>query len=79
MDTGERTKEIINIFKKLRELNLGIEFFEEFDELRAICNDYIRNGNNIKGFINIPGTKRIICYDFNERNVECYLKYDNNV
>ena len=79
MEIGKRTKEIVNIFKKLKELNLGIECFEEFDELRSICNDFIRTGNIRKGEIEVPGTKRIICYDFNDNEVTCYLKYDNKI
>ena len=78
MDIKTRTTEIVKIFKTLNELKLGIECFEELDEFRSICNDFIRNGNPMKGQIKIVGTKRIICYNF-DKKVECYLKYDESV
>ena len=37
MDAKERTKEIMKIFKKLADLNLGLGGFEEFHEFRSIC------------------------------------------
>lgn len=73
-----RTKEVVNIFKKLNELNLGISNFEEFDEFRKICNEFIRNGEEVRGEIEVLGTKRIICYDLG-KNVECFLKYDPTI
>ena len=78
MDVNERTSEVVNIFKKLKELNLGISNFEEFNEFRKICNEFIRTGNPVKGNIEITGTKRIISYKLGKK-VECILKYDNNV
>lgn len=78
MDINIRTKEVVNIFKKLNELNLGIINFEEFDEFRKICNGFIRNGKEVQGEIKVIGTKRIICYDLG-RSVECFLKYDPTV
>ena len=79
MDISKRASEIVNIFKKLNELNLGITCFEEFNEFRNICNHFIRNGESVDGQIKVFGTKRIICYTFNSRKVECYLKFDNSV
>ena len=32
MDINQRTKEIVDIFKTLRNLNLGIDSFTEFEE-----------------------------------------------
>ena len=78
MDIKERTNEIVKIFKKLKELNLGIGGFEEFDDFRTICNKFIREGGFVHGEIKVLGTKRIICYSFKER-VECMLKYDETV
>ena len=78
MDGKERTKEIMKIFKKLKELNLGLGGFEEFDEFRAICNKFIRDGQYTEGQIKVLGTKRIICYSFKE-SVDCMLKYDKNI
>ena len=78
MDINMRTKEVVNIFKKLNELNLGISNFEEFDEFRKICNEFIRNGEEVRGEIEVLGTKRIICYDLG-KNVECFLKYDPTI
>lgn len=78
MDIKERTSEIMNIFKKLKELNLGITSFAEFDEFRAICNNFIRTGTPVKGKIKVLGTKRIITYNFNKK-VDCILKYDQDV
>lgn len=78
MDMKLRTKEVVNIFKKLNELNLGISNFEEFDEFRKICNEFIRNGKEVQGEIKVLGTKRIICYNLASK-VECYLKYDPKV
>lgn len=78
MDINTRTNEIIKIFKKLNELNLGITCFDEFNEFRSICNTFIRTGSPVRGKINVLGTKRIICYDFGKK-VECSLKYDENV
>ncbi len=78
MDIKQRTSEVIKIFKKLKELNLGIGGFEEFDEFREICNKFIRDGEYSEGRIKVLGTKRIICYYLKER-VECMLKYDESV
>ena len=75
MEINDRTTEILKIFTKLKELNLGITEFDEFRAFRTICNEFIRNGNKVKGEIPVPGTKRIICYHFNNR-VDCFLKYD---
>ena len=78
MDINTRTKEVVNIFKKLNELNLGISNFEEFNEFRKICNQFIRNNQKAQGEIKIIGTKRIICYNLGN-NIDCFLKYDSNV
>ena len=78
MEIKERTSEIMNIFKKLKELNLGITTFEEFDDFRKICNNFIRTGEHVKGKIKVRGTKRIISYNFNSK-VDCILKYDPDV
>ena len=78
MNAKERTQEIMKIFKKLKELNLGLGGFEEFDEFRTICNKFIRYGQYTEGQIKVLGTKRIICYSFKE-SVDCMLKYDENV
>ena len=78
MDSKERTTEILKIFKKLKELNLGLSGFEEFDDFRAICNTFIRDGQYTQGEIKVFGTKRIICYSFTE-TVDCMLKYDETV
>lgn len=48
MDMNDRAREIVKIFKKLKDLNLGISCFSEFDELRNIGNEYIRTGNSKK-------------------------------
>lgn len=79
MDIKKRTSDIMNIYKKLNELNLGIYGYEEFDDFRKICNKYIRDGQSVKGNINVLATKRVICYDFNNVSVSCYLKFDENV
>ena len=79
MDINTRTTEIIKIFKKLNEINLGIYGYPEFTLFRSICNDFIRKGVAISGNIPIKGTKRIIYYDFNKKKVNCLLKYDENV
>lgn len=78
MDIKKRTEEIMKIFTKLKELNLGIGGFEEFDDFRKICNDFIRTGTPVKGKIKVLGTKRIINYNF-DTSVECVLKYDPSV
>ena len=44
MNIQERTSEIMKIFIKLRELNLGITGYTEFVTFRQICNDFIRTG-----------------------------------
>ena len=78
MDIKKRTTEIINIFKKLNGLSLGISQFEEFDDFRKICNEFIRDGKPVNGEIKVLGTKRIICYNFNNK-VNCFLKFDETV
>ena len=78
MDIHTRVREIIAIFKKLNELNLGISCFEEFNSFRQICNKFIKDGLPVSGQIKILGTKRIICYNFGE-TVDCMLKYDETV
>ena len=78
MDIKQRTHEVMKIFKKLKELNLGIGGFEEFDDFRKICNKFIRDGEYTEGRIKVLGTKRIIYYYLKER-VECMLKYDESV
>jgi hypothetical protein len=77
-NSKERINEIIQIFKKLKDLNLGIDTFEEFDEFRNICNQFIKDGKYVEGEIKVLGTKRIICYSFKE-SIDCMLKYDNTV
>tara|TARA_Y100001970_G_C14249145_1_gene870474 strand:+ start:156 stop:395 length:240 start_codon:yes stop_codon:yes gene_type:complete len=79
MDDKTRVNKVMEIFKKLKELNLGIENFEEFNHFRQICNEFIRNGNATNGRIKVFGTKRIICYNFDEKNVDCSLKYDETI
>jgi hypothetical protein len=78
MYINDRTKEIVNIFKKLKEMNFGIDYYDEFITFREICNTFIRDGKAVRGDIKVHGTKRIICYDFNKK-VECCLKYDESV
>ena len=78
MDAKERTNEIMKIFKKLKELNLGLNGFEEFDEFKSICNKFIRDGQYTEGEIKVLGTKRIIRFSFTE-TIDCMLKYDENV
>ena len=78
MNANERTSEIMKLFKKLKDMNLGIMGFEEFDEFRSICNQFIRTGEYVNGSIKVIGTKRIICYDFSDE-VHCMLKYDETV
>lgn len=79
MDILTRTTKVVEIFKKLNGLNLGISCFDEFISFRKICNTFIRDGISVKGSIKVLGTKRIICYDFNEKDVVCFLKYDDSV
>ena len=79
MDIHERTSQIISIFHQLREMNLGIMGYEEFDQFKTICNLFIKNGVPINGHIPVFGTKRIIQYRFNDSEVKCNLKYDENV
>ena len=71
MDIKERTYEVVKIFKKLKELNLGIGGFEEFDEFRTICNKFIREGEYVEGEIKVLGTKRIICYYLKSELIVC--------
>ena len=78
MDIHERTTEIVKIFVKLNELNLGIANFSEFKEFRQICNQFIRTGEGVEGEISVSGTKRIIVYKLNQ-TVVCFLKYDPKV
>ena len=78
MNINERTSEIMKIFKKLKDMNLGIMGFEEFDEFRIICNKFIRTGQYVNGKIEVIGIKRIICYDFSDE-VHCMLKYDEKI
>lgn len=78
MDINTRASEIVNIFKKLKELKLGIECFEEFEDFKKLCNHFIKTGTPMQGKIKVLGTKRIICYHFDNK-VECYLKYDESV
>ena len=78
-DINYRTSEIIKIYKKLKDLNLGIAGFSEFDDFRKICNQFIKDGKSVNGNIEIYGTKRIICYNFTKKKINCMLKYDSNV
>jgi hypothetical protein len=78
LDMNERASEIMKLFRKLQEMNLGIMGYEEIGKFRTICNTYIKDGNHVKGKILLPGTKRIIVYDFHNK-VDCMLKYDENV
>lgn len=72
---NHRTTEIVKIFKKLKELNLGILGFEEVVKFRKICNEFIKDGKPCKGNIPILGLNRIINYNFSEKKIECILKY----
>jgi hypothetical protein len=78
MNIQERTTEIIKIFKQLKGLNLGIMGFDEFTDFRKICNQFIKDGQSVKGQIPIGGTQRVICYQFGKK-VSCVLKYDSEV
>lgn len=78
MDINQRATEIVEIFCKLKNLNLGITNYEEFDEFRKICNEFIKTGNPVNGNINIPGTKRVICYNLGNK-IDCMLKYNENI
>ena len=78
MDINTRVSEIIKIFKKLNDLKLGIECFDEFNTFREISNKFIKDGIHVEGEIKVIGTKRIICYHFG-KTVDCMLKYDENV
>ena len=78
MDINDRTTEIMKIFKKLQEMNLGITCFSEFVEFRGICNKFIRDGQYVNWQIKVHGTKRIILYNF-ANTVDCILKYDETV
>lgn len=79
MQIHERVAEMVNIFTKLRDANLGILEFEEVRAFRKICNDFIKDGRPVKGKIPISGAKRILCYDFKTQKADCVLKYDANV
>ena len=76
MNIHERTTQIMNIFKQLQDMNLGIMGYEELDRFKSICTTFIRTGTAIVGTIPVLGTKRIIAYRFNNEVVECTLKYD---
>ena len=78
MSIQERTSEIIKIFKQLKSLNLGIMGFDEFADFRKICNQFIKDGQPVKGQIPIGGTQRVICYHFDQK-ISCVLKYDSEV
>ena len=78
MNIQERTSEIMKIFFKLRELNLGITGYTEFKTFKHICNEFIRTGIKSEGQIKVLGTKRIIVYNF-YNTVDCALKYDPSV
>ncbi|MGI9554970.1 MAG: hypothetical protein ACR2M6_03260 [Vampirovibrionia bacterium] len=78
MDINTRASEIIKIFKKLIELNLGIDCFDEFNTFREISNKFIKDGIHVQGQIKVLGTKRIICYTYGKK-VDCMLKYDDSV
>ena len=78
LNMNERACEIVKIFKKIQEMNLGIMGYDEMDYFRSICNTYIKNGESVKGKIPLPGTKRIVVYNLHNQ-VECVLKYDENV
>lgn len=79
MDINQRVAEIVQLFTKLRDANLGIFEFEEVREFRKICNVFIKDGVSVKGKIPIPGVKRILLYDFDSRKVDCVLKYEASI
>ena len=62
MNAQERTGEIIKIFT----------------DFRKICNQFIKDGQHVKGQIPIGGTQRVICYQFDQK-ISCFLKYDSEV
>ena len=78
MNIIERTNEIIKIFKKMREINLGIMGYDEIIVFKQICNTFIKDGIHVDGRIPIHGLKRIIVYKFHWK-VECMLKYDDSI
>ena len=78
-DINNRTTGIIKIFKKLKEFDLGHEKYEELVEFKKICNTYIKDGKSVSGKIKIHGTKRVLCYDFNKKNIESKLIFNENV
>ena len=79
MNAQERATEVMRIFTKLRDMQLGILEYEEMVQFRGICNTFIKDGISVRGKIPIPGTQRIILYNFSEDRVECMLKYQEHV
>ena len=77
----DRVKEIVEVFKKLR--NLGIDNkFDGISEFNAICKEYIKGGESKQGKIKILGTKRILEYILPRRKnteITVNLKFDNAV
>lgn len=78
MNREDRTKRIMDIFKQLKDMNLGILQFDEFERFRKASNDYVKYGVHANGKIPILGSKRVVVYSFGER-VTCMLQYDVDV
>ena len=79
MNAHERATEVIKIFSKLRDMRLGITEYEEMVRFRGICNTFIKDGRPVRGQIPVPGTQRVVWYDFDDDRVDCVLKYQEHV
>jgi hypothetical protein len=72
MDALERATEVTKLFSKLHDL--GITEYEVMVQFRGICKTFIKDGRPVRGQIPVPGTQRVVWYDFDDDRVDCVLK-----
>ena len=73
--------QLIILKRKLNELGLDV-YKDEMNDLGKIMNEYVKNDVEYYGKIPLPGSKRVMCIEFNNNKnskISITLKYDKYV
>ncbi len=77
----EKLDQLIVLKTKLNELGLDV-YKDEMKDLGKIMNEYLKNDVEYYGKIPLPGSKRVMCIEFNNNKkskISITLKYDKYV
>ena len=59
-----RLKEVLEIYRKLKELGLSDEVCNDLKEFRRIANTFVKEGYSTQGKIPLPEIGRVLIYHF---------------